>query len=179
MVRLISLLDCLEGMLFQENVGSKELRELFSCKQTIDVSSDTFLGECSLPCLRSQCLVCLKDVCKSLGELSLPSAMSKELIRDFCIQKASLVFCTASSSYRLHSPDMEPFDLLVVDEAAQLKECESVIPFQLPWLRHTVLVGDECQLPAVVKSQVSLLPFRACDLKELQVQPISCHHKFF
>ncbi|XP_006368091.1 probable helicase MAGATAMA 3, partial [Solanum tuberosum] len=50
---------------------------------------------------------------------------------------------------------MKSFDLLVVDEAAQLKECESVIPFQLPCLRHTVLVGDECQLPAVVKSQLS------------------------
>ncbi|XP_055800621.1 uncharacterized protein LOC129870064 isoform X2 [Solanum dulcamara] len=152
---LISLLDCLEGMLFQENVGSKELKKLFSCQQTIEVSSNIFLGECSLPSLRSQCLVSLKDVSKSLGELNLPSAMSKELIREFCIQKASLVFCTASSSYKLHSLDMKPFDLLVIDEAAQLKECESVIPFQLPCLRHTVLVGDECQLPAAVKSQVS------------------------
>ncbi|KAM3216603.1 putative protein isoform X1 [Capsicum annuum] len=155
MVRLISLLDCLEGMLFQENVGSQELKELFACQQAIEVSSDTYVGELSLPCLRSQCLVVLKDVCQSLRELSLPRAMSKELISEFCIQKASLVFCTASSSYKLHSLDMKPFDLLVVDEAAQLKECESVIPFQLPDLRHTVLVGDECQLPAAVKSQVS------------------------
>ncbi|MCD7459032.1 hypothetical protein HAX54_039847 [Datura stramonium] len=155
MVRLISLLDGLEGMLFQENVGSKELEEIFSCQQAIEVSSESFLGELSLACLRSQCLVLLKDLSVSLGLLSLPSAMSKESIRDFCMQMSSFVFCTASSSYKLHSLDMKPFDLLVVDEAAQLKECESVIPFQLKGLRHIVLVGDECQLPAVVKSKVS------------------------
>lgn len=171
MVCLIALLDRLEEMLFQENVGSKELQELFSC-QINEFSSDKFLGECSLPYLRRQCLVSLKDVCVSLGQLRLPSARSKDLIKEFCIQKASLVFCTSSSSYKLHSLDIKPFDLLVIDEAAQLKECESVIPFQLPHLRHTVLVGDERQLPAVVKSQVSLLSFRACNLKELQVQQI-------
>ncbi|KAJ8527747.1 hypothetical protein K7X08_015198 [Anisodus acutangulus] len=104
---------------------------------------------------KCQCLVLLKDVRESLSKLSLPSAMSKESIREFCIQMASLVFSTASSSYKLHSMDIKPFDLLVVDEAAQLKECESVIPFQLQGLRHTVLVGDECQLPAAVKSRVS------------------------
>ncbi|KAK4344087.1 hypothetical protein RND71_037181 [Anisodus tanguticus] len=151
MVRLISLLECFEGMLFQENVGSTEAEEIFSCEN----SSEAFLGELSLPCLRSQCLVLLKDVRESLSKLSLPSAMSKESIREFCIQMASLVFSTASSSYKLHSMDIKPFDLLVVDEAAQLKECESVIPFQLQGLRHTVLVGDECQLPAAVKSRVS------------------------
>ncbi|OIT32628.1 putative helicase magatama 3 [Nicotiana attenuata] len=155
MVRLISLLDCLEGKLFQENVGSKELEELLSCKQTIKVSSEAVLDELSLRSLRSQCLGLLKDVRQSLGKLSLPSAMSKESIKEFCFQMASLVFCTASSSYKLHSLDIEPFDLLVVDEAAQLKECESVIPFQLRGLTHTVLVGDECQLPATVKSRVS------------------------
>ncbi|XP_060209393.1 uncharacterized protein LOC132636503 isoform X2 [Lycium barbarum] len=150
-VSLISLLGCLERMLFQENVGSKEVEEVFSC----EISSEAFLGELSLPCLRSQCLVLLKDVRQSLGKLSLPSAMGMESIREFCIQMASLVFCTASSSYKLHSVDIKPFDLLVIDEAAQLKECESVIPFQLQGLRHTVLVGDECQLPAAVKSRVS------------------------
>ncbi|KAK3154928.1 hypothetical protein QOZ80_2BG0196740 [Eleusine coracana subsp. coracana] len=48
----------------------------------------------------------------------------------------------------------KPFDIVVVDEAAQLKECESLIPIQLPGVRHVVLIGDEHQLPALVKSQV-------------------------
>ncbi|KAF0933823.1 hypothetical protein E2562_019280 [Oryza meyeriana var. granulata] len=51
-------------------------------------------------------------------------------------------------------PKASPFDLVVVDEAAQLEECESLIPLQLPGVRHAVLIGDECQLPALVKSRV-------------------------
>jgi superfamily I DNA and/or RNA helicase len=45
---------------------------------------------------------------------------------------------------------------LAIDEAAQLKECESVIPLQLPGISHAILVGDECQLPAMVRSNVSI-----------------------
>ncbi|XP_023636124.1 regulator of nonsense transcripts 1 homolog [Capsella rubella] len=45
-------------------------------------------------------------------------------------------------------------ELLVVDEAAQLKECESVAALQLEGLRHAVLIGDELQLPAMVQSEV-------------------------
>ncbi|KAF2298165.1 hypothetical protein GH714_016701 [Hevea brasiliensis] len=46
-------------------------------------------------------------------------------------------------------------NLLVIDEAAQLKECESTIPLQLPGIRHAILIGDECQLPATVESNLS------------------------
>ncbi|KAF8398801.1 hypothetical protein HHK36_014660 [Tetracentron sinense] len=51
--------------------------------------------------------------------------------------------------------EMTPFELLVIDEAAQLKECESAIPLQLPDIRHAILIGDERQLPAMVKSKIS------------------------
>ncbi|KAI3778694.1 hypothetical protein L2E82_08077 [Cichorium intybus] len=53
---------------------------------------------------------------------------------------------------------MEPLKLLVIDEAAQMKESEAIIPLQIPGMRHAILIGDECQLPATVKSNVS----RAC-----------------
>nr|GEX09051.1 UvrD-like helicase, ATP-binding domain, P-loop containing nucleoside triphosphate hydrolase [Tanacetum cinerariifolium] len=49
---------------------------------------------------------------------------------------------------------MEPLDILVIDEAAQLKEAESITPLQLPGLKHAILIGDEHQLPAVVNSNV-------------------------
>ncbi|KAA8532132.1 hypothetical protein F0562_006726 [Nyssa sinensis] len=49
---------------------------------------------------------------------------------------------------------MTPLELLVVDEAAQLKECESMIPLQLSGLRHAILIGDERQLPAMVQSKI-------------------------
>ncbi|XP_060963012.1 probable helicase MAGATAMA 3 isoform X1 [Cannabis sativa] len=50
---------------------------------------------------------------------------------------------------------MVPFEVLIIDEAAQLKECESTIPLQLLGTRHAILIGNERQLPAMVKSQVS------------------------
>jgi senataxin len=46
--------------------------------------------------------------------------------------------------------------MLIVDEAAQLKECETLIPMLLPGIRQAVFIGDECQLPALVKSKVCL-----------------------
>ncbi|MBA0676802.1 hypothetical protein Goari_018259 [Gossypium aridum] len=50
---------------------------------------------------------------------------------------------------------MKPLRVLVIDEAAQLKECESTIPLQLPGLAHSILIGDEWQLQATVQSNVS------------------------
>ncbi|GMN71927.1 hypothetical protein TIFTF001_052745, partial [Ficus carica] len=86
---------------------------------------------------------------------NVPYSPSKRLIREFCLEKACLIFCTASSSAKLHIIDMPPLKLLIIDEATQLKECESAIPLQLPGVRHAILVGDERQLPAMVRSQIS------------------------
>jgi senataxin len=49
---------------------------------------------------------------------------------------------------------MKEVEFLVIDEAAQLKECESAIPLQLLGLKRCILIGDERQLPALVKSKV-------------------------
>ncbi|KAL1536812.1 hypothetical protein AAHA92_29400 [Salvia divinorum] len=53
---------------------------------------------------------------------------------------------------KLH--ETTPFELAIIDEAAQVKECESTITLQIPGLRHAILVGDEKQLPAMVISEV-------------------------
>lgn len=49
---------------------------------------------------------------------------------------------------------MTPLEMVIIDEAAQLKECESTIPLQLPGLRYATLIGDDRQLPAMVQSKV-------------------------
>uniref|UniRef100_A0A2N9I655 DNA2/NAM7 helicase-like C-terminal domain-containing protein n=1 Tax=Fagus sylvatica TaxID=28930 RepID=A0A2N9I655_FAGSY len=74
-------------------------------------------------------------------------------IKKFCLENSCLTFCTVSSSAKLHEV-MARWDLLVIDEGSQIKECESIIPLQLPGLRHAVLIGDERQLPAMVKSKI-------------------------
>uniref|UniRef100_A0A453M2P4 DNA2/NAM7 helicase-like C-terminal domain-containing protein n=3 Tax=Triticinae TaxID=1648030 RepID=A0A453M2P4_AEGTS len=83
----------------------------------------------------------------------LPSDSSK--IEDYILNNATIILCTAASSFNLRRVrDFKPFELLVIDEAAQLKECESLIPLQLG-IHRAVLIGDECQLPALVKSKLS------------------------
>ncbi|XP_050908466.1 helicase sen1 [Lathyrus oleraceus] len=77
-------------------------------------------------------------------------------VGDFCLSNACLILCTASSSVKMHySAMVKPVEFLVIDEAAQLKECESTIPLQLTGLRHCILIGDERQLPALVKSKIA------------------------
>ncbi|KAG7543574.1 Helicase superfamily 1/2 ATP-binding domain [Arabidopsis thaliana x Arabidopsis arenosa] len=76
-----------------------------------------------------------------------------EDIKKFCLQNADIIFCTASSVANMIPARIRSVDLLVVDEAAQLKECESVAALQLPGLRHALLIGDEYQLPAMVHNE--------------------------
>nr|GEV81763.1 hypothetical protein [Tanacetum cinerariifolium] len=50
---------------------------------------------------------------------------------------------------------MTPIEFVIIDEATQLKECESVISLQLSGVRNAVLDGDERQLPSMVQSKDS------------------------
>jgi hypothetical protein len=156
MVSLIGLLESFETLLIQDNVESEVLKELFSCSK---IPADISLSSMDMPFLlyerRRECLSLLRTFNGTFNLLDHLSSMSNRSIEEYCLQKASLLFCTAPSSYKLHSvPMKQPLSILVFDEAAQLKECESAIPLQLPGLRHAILFGDECQLPAVVESKV-------------------------
>lgn len=100
---------------------------------------------------KEECLIKLRSLSQTI---LLPNIRDKYEMAKFCLMRARLIFCTASSSTKLFEDGMTPVEFLVIDEAAQLKECESTIPLQLPGLHHVILIGDERQLPAVVKSQV-------------------------
>ncbi|KAM7523913.1 hypothetical protein LguiA_013815 [Lonicera macranthoides] len=102
-------------------------------------------------------LVCLQLLKNLRGTFSLPNCSN---IRSLCLTNACLIFCTASSSAKLHTEGPTPIELLVIDEAAQLKECESAIPLQLPGLCHAILVGDERQLPAMVQSKAQVFAIK-------------------
>ncbi|XP_042013425.1 uncharacterized protein LOC121761816 isoform X2 [Salvia splendens] len=153
-MQLFSLLDSLEKLLFENNgITCMDLETIFM--QQIMTGSESFLDTTSLQCVRSQCLFIIKSLQTSLSNLGFPKVFGKSSTEEFCFQKASLVFCTISSAFKLHSVDMDPFQLLVIDEAAQVKECETTIAFQIKDVRHAILVGDEIQLPATVSSKLS------------------------
>ncbi|VFQ88165.1 unnamed protein product [Cuscuta campestris] len=111
----------------------------------------------SLQTTKSECVSILKDLLKNINlpysSLDLDRPI-KDQIQSFCLEKTVLIFCTASSSSKLHTESMPPVHLVLIDEAAQLKECESTIPLQLSGARHAILIGDEKQLPAMVQSKI-------------------------
>ncbi|CAL9239435.1 unnamed protein product [Arabidopsis halleri] len=96
---------------------------------------------------------CLEMLTSISISIKLPDFISKFELKILCLDNAYLLFCTASSSAKLHM--RSPIQLLVIDEAAQLKECESAISLQLPGLQHAILIGDEKQLPAMIKSKIA------------------------
>ncbi|KAK2383849.1 P-loop containing nucleoside triphosphate hydrolase superfamily protein [Trifolium repens] len=157
--RLMFSLRSFQALLFVNNISSEKLEELFSPLENQDSSFESvennISAEYSLHQSRTECLSLLRTLKVSLGDLDLPDVVTEESIREFCLQASSLIFSTASSSFKLHTVAMDPLDVLVIDEAAQLKECESIIPILLPDINHAILVGDKRQLPALVESSVS------------------------
>lgn len=103
--------------------------------------------------------LCLDKLKHLLDHFDIPSSYEK--FEEYILNNAKVIVCTACSSSHLSQHGkllkFRPLDLLVVDEAAQLRECELLIPLQTG-IRRAVLIGDKCQLPALVKSKVILLP---------------------
>ncbi|EMS47183.1 hypothetical protein TRIUR3_15389 [Triticum urartu] len=149
---IISLLELLEDFnTLQRKTTGVEIKEVFLYKDVPRKSSMGILPKTVITIgkTRIKCLELLKML---LSCLKLPITSSKRTIREFCMESASIIFCTVSSSSKVTSN--KKLELLVVDEAAQLKECETLIPLRLPALKHAILIGDECQLPATVVSKV-------------------------
>uniref|UniRef100_A0A7N2LJF0 Uncharacterized protein n=1 Tax=Quercus lobata TaxID=97700 RepID=A0A7N2LJF0_QUELO len=120
--------------------GNSEQMKIFDRPDLLDV----FLDNCVK--ILYECLVSSsgwKEVVKNMN-----------LALDF-LRSLETLLCTdtvADKGLKQLSGENEQSRL---DEAAQLKECESTIPLQLPGLHHAILIGDEQQLPAMVKSKVS------------------------
>ncbi|KAH0885406.1 hypothetical protein HID58_061502 [Brassica napus] len=111
----------------------------------------SFKMDCFKRLVTVDCLQALSSLPKRFEEI--PDLLETEDIKKFCLQNADIIFCTASGAAELNPVRTGSIELLVVDEAAQLKECESVAALQLPGLRHAVLIGDEYQLPAMVHNE--------------------------
>ncbi|KAL3527377.1 hypothetical protein ACH5RR_012033 [Cinchona calisaya] len=148
MIRICNMLQALGTLVRNVAAANNGLRDILYGIQTAEKRIRHFN---ELRVTRMECLVKLKHLQE---KICLPNLTEYYEIRSFCLKSACLVFCTVSSSSKLHTDGMAPLELLVIDEAAQLKECESTIPLQLPGLRHAILIGDEKQLPAMVQSKI-------------------------
>ncbi|WVZ86865.1 hypothetical protein U9M48_033584 [Paspalum notatum var. saurae] len=154
---IVSLIELLQGfskLLDKKIVGSDVAVRVFlttSAKKFDDSVAEAGKSELVQNLMQNKTLI-LGMARTLLRDLKLPVTRSRFRIKKLCLRSASFVFCTVSGSAKLNNQKM---DLLLIDEAAQLKECESLIPLQLSGLKHAVLIGDECQLPATVKSKVA------------------------
>ncbi|KAG9137019.1 hypothetical protein Leryth_013854 [Lithospermum erythrorhizon] len=142
MIKLIDMLRSLKALLDDVLVFRKCLSGSFH--KTVSAGKQPGML-CKLCETKAGCLCLLKLLSQTF---SIPDLTCG--IKYFCLQNASLIFCTASGSAKVNAP----MEMVIIDEAAQLKECESCIPLQLSGLRHTVLIGDEKQLPAMVQSKI-------------------------
>ncbi|PWA77567.1 P-loop containing nucleoside triphosphate hydrolase [Artemisia annua] len=146
MMKVISLIQSI-GTLVPGNDGIQNILE------GADNSKKKTMTLTKIQVMRKEFLRVLDQVlCQTV---SFPKFRDEQAIRNFCLEKACLIFCTVSSSIRLHTLKTN-IELLVIDEAAQLKECESLIPLQLAGLRDVILIGDEKQLPATVQSKICM-----------------------
>ncbi|KAI9100065.1 hypothetical protein K1719_024283 [Acacia pycnantha] len=141
----------LNAMHMETHIPIKDVTVEDAIVENVTVEDVTFnFGRLSME--RDECLRILRSLSQSI---SLPQLESRFEITEICLKKACLIFCTASGSTKLFTKGMTPLPFIVIDEAAQLKECESTIPLQLPGARQVILIGDERQLPAMVKSKIS------------------------
>ncbi|CAI8586121.1 unnamed protein product [Vicia faba] len=123
-------------------------------KQTVNGCEEESIPACFGPSSldRNECIRLLNLLSNSIP---FPEFKVNGRVEGFCLSNATLILCTASSSIKFYSEEMRPVKFLVIDEAAMLKECESTIPLQLPGLTRCILIGDERQLPALVKSKMA------------------------
>ncbi|KAJ1272391.1 hypothetical protein BS78_06G198400 [Paspalum vaginatum] len=155
---IVSLIEMLEGfrkLLDKKIVGNDAAVHVFltTGAKKFDDSGAEEAGKSELVQNLMQSKALILGMARTLlRDLKLPVTRSRFRIKKLCLRSASFVFCTVSGSAKLNNQKM---DLLLIDEAAQLKECESLIPLQPSGLKHAVLIGDECQLPATVKSKVA------------------------
>jgi senataxin len=160
MIRAVDSLRCLKPLLCSVSVGDEGLKQVLDDFDNEGSSAGQFSR---LSFMRNDCIQTLNSLPQVFDIPNIFEVESKAA-RNFCLGNACLVFCTASSSAKLHTERAKPIKLLVIDEAAQLKECESTIPLQLSGLRHAILIGDERQLPAMVQSKVIKFIFLAAHL---------------
>jgi senataxin len=159
---LTEAVECFVNLIQKNACKDKILRECFSgdgeiCKEaskcteifreSVIINKKHFKE--ALCCWRSKCIHFLRK------ELGCARTLPKKNILKMCLSGAKVVFSTVSSSGKNCMNLATPFDCLIIDEAAQLKEAESTIALQIKGVTHAFLIGDPKQLPATVISKLA------------------------
>lgn len=167
-VALFISLEELKSLLQNEGVTDEVIRDTFKLRKAESFTSRRLKTSLCKPTrnkyvnvnpividmrrAKDECLKCLKYIGR---HSNLPNESSIESIRKFLIQKTSIILATPCNSFELHNMDGIQIDILFVEGASQIRECELLIPLSLHSLTHVILAGDSSQLNPVNVTKVT------------------------
>ncbi|KAL6907869.1 hypothetical protein ACP4OV_002039 [Aristida adscensionis] len=85
--------------------------------------------------------------------LDVPDLKNRDEINRFCVKHARIIVSTIDCTRQLHGVGMDPFDILIVHGAGQIRTDELLVPLVLP-VRHTLLVGDHLHVHPTIHSKI-------------------------
>uniref|UniRef100_A0A0D9W8Y6 UvrD-like helicase ATP-binding domain-containing protein n=1 Tax=Leersia perrieri TaxID=77586 RepID=A0A0D9W8Y6_9ORYZ len=151
---LLDILEKVEALLHNEGLTDDGAKRGFGF-QDFSCVKPALMIENELNRSKFTCLQLLKDLQRSLD---LPIGVDRNWIQNYCMRNATLIFCTSSSSYRLHHMEIAPLDVLIVDEAAQV--CKEV-GFGISLFERLVVLDFEKHLLNIqyrMDPRISLFP---------------------
>ncbi|KAL6637249.1 hypothetical protein ACP70R_024821 [Stipagrostis hirtigluma subsp. patula] len=148
--KLLSNLSDFENLLLNDGVTSSDVQKAFGFASTSasNIEKDDIAK--SLDAIRTSCLKLLNAL---VDTIDIPRLEDRNELEEFCIQNSGIIICTPSCSSRLQDLTLRSIDTLLVDDAAQIKESDLLIPLSIV-RSHVILLGDHLHVQAMVKSKV-------------------------
>ncbi|XP_044432443.1 uncharacterized protein [Triticum aestivum] len=139
--KLLDTLKDLHRLLLDEIKDEKSVHLAFGL-----VPNSPFLHECpAAEELNRVRLECSRDLETLKDSVTLPKHFDdRKEIEDYCIEKCQVIVGTTSSTVRVHQSNQ--IDLLIVDNASDIKLYNLIIPLRLS-VRHVWMLGDDNKQP--------------------------------
>lgn len=149
---LMVIMKEIEALLHNKNLESIHVEAAFDLRPARDVASvggAYFLAEL----LNRKRMSSIRFLGTLIKSIQLPQPYNRDDTDRLCIKHSSIIISTIDCAWQLYGLEMDPFDILVVHGASQIKEDELLIPLLLP-VKHIVLFGDNFHLQPAVQSKV-------------------------
>nr|TKW40193.1 hypothetical protein SEVIR_1G230100v2 [Setaria viridis] len=154
--KLNNELSCFDNLLLEATMTNSEVHRHLVSEFTRSGNTEPLIAS------RAKCLQLIEIL---IDSVVLPQLEDINDMEEFCIANSCIIISTPSCSSRLLGLKSYSVDVLVVDDAAQIRESDLLIPLSLT-PRHIVLLGDHLHLQSIVKSEVCREAGYACSLFE-------------
>nr|ABA94993.1 hypothetical protein LOC_Os11g42900 [Oryza sativa Japonica Group] len=149
--KLLSGLSHLEDRIKNSDITQSGVEKEFGLASGIDFSWEE-VG-CNVAELNEIRMTCLGLIEVVMNSIELPQLDDRKDLEEFCIRHSRIIICTPVCSSQLRELKLDTIDILLVDDAAQIKEIDMLIPLSFS-PRHIVMFGDHLHLQPMVKSEV-------------------------